>query len=219
MRRARSRGFPGPTSWPGMSSARWGRTVRRTAKGLISRSANRKALLAATASTSPPRSSVRRRCIARVARPMRRSAVTSLSFRARSASRLYDRAAICHLPKNFGRPPLNLHTLLLERKAAGRHVTVGLIGAGKFGTMFLSQARLTEGMHVVGVADINVARARDQLETAGWPAGTYAAGALDEAVKRGSTHVSDDAASLIACDAIEVIVEATGVPQAGIRHA
>ena len=54
---------------------------------------------------------------------------------------------------------MNLHTMLLEREAAGRPVTVGLIGAGKFGTMFLAQARLTRGMHVVGVADLNVARA------------------------------------------------------------
>src|SRR5947209_1557425 len=108
--------------------------------------------------------------------------------------------------------------MLLEREAAGRPVTVGLIGAGKFGTMFLSQARLTEGMHVVGVADINVPRARDQLKTAGWPVEAYAAASLGDAVKRG-TQVTDDAMALIACPEIEVIVEATGVPQAGIRHA
>ena len=34
---------------------------------------------------------------------------------------------------------MNLHTLLLEREAQNRPVTVGLIGAGKFGTMFLSR--------------------------------------------------------------------------------
>ncbi len=56
---------------------------------------------------------------------------------------------------------MNLHSMLLEREAAGRPVTVGLIGAGKFGTMFLSQARLTRGMHVVAVADLERrARAR-----------------------------------------------------------
>ena len=38
-------------------------------------------------------------------------------------------------------------------------MTVGLIGAGKFGTMFLSQARLTRGMDAAAVADLNVARA------------------------------------------------------------
>ena len=38
---------------------------------------------------------------------------------------------------------MNLHRMLLERQAAGKPVTVGIVGAGKFGTMFLSQARLT----------------------------------------------------------------------------
>jgi predicted homoserine dehydrogenase-like protein len=64
---------------------------------------------------------------------------------------------------------LNLHAKLLECEAAGRPVTVAVIGAGKFGTMFLSQARLTQGMHVVAVADLDVGRARSQLKTAGWP--------------------------------------------------
>ena len=73
---------------------------------------------------------------------------------------------------------MNLHSKLLERQAAGRPVTVGLIGAGKFGTMFLSQARLTQGMHVVGVADLDVARARRQLAAAGWSAEAYAAPSL-----------------------------------------
>jgi predicted homoserine dehydrogenase-like protein len=113
---------------------------------------------------------------------------------------------------------VNLHTLLLEREAAGRPVTVGVIGAGKFGTMFLSQARLTRGLHVVAVADLNVARARDQLKTGSWPPESFAASSLDGALKRG-THVTDDADALIAHPGIEVVVEATGVPQAGIRHA
>jgi predicted homoserine dehydrogenase-like protein len=43
---------------------------------------------------------------------------------------------------------MNLSAMLLERDAAGRPVTVGLIGAGKFGTMFLAQAGLTRGLHV-----------------------------------------------------------------------
>jgi predicted homoserine dehydrogenase-like protein len=113
---------------------------------------------------------------------------------------------------------VNLHALLLEREAAGRPVTVGLIGAGKFGTMFLSQARLTRGMKVVAVADLNVERARAQLKTAGWPAEQYAATALADAAKRGACHVTDNAESLLTSPEIEVIVEATGVPQAGIAH-
>src|SRR5689334_14709463 len=114
---------------------------------------------------------------------------------------------------------MNLHSLLLVREAANRPVTVGLIGAGKFGTMFLSQARLTRGMHVVAVADLNVERARSQLASAGWPAEQYAAASLDDAIKRRATHITADAGSLIKHPGIEVIVEATGIPEAGIAHA
>ena len=114
---------------------------------------------------------------------------------------------------------MNLHAKLLEREAAGRPVTVAVIGAGKFGTMFLSQARLTRGMHVAAVADLDVARARSQLKTADWPDESYAASSLAEAHKKQRTLVTDDADVLIADPQIEVIVEATGVPGVGIRHA
>jgi predicted homoserine dehydrogenase-like protein len=114
---------------------------------------------------------------------------------------------------------MNLHAKLVEREAAGRPVTVGLIGAGKFGTMFMAQARLTRGMHLVGVADLDVARARSQLKNAGWPDEAHAAGSLADAHHKRATFVTDDAGALIADPRIEVIVEATGVPGAGIHHA
>ncbi len=114
---------------------------------------------------------------------------------------------------------MNLHSKLLEREAAGRPVTVGLIGAGKFGTMFLSQVRLTRGMHLVGVADLDVARARSQLKVAGWAEEAFGAASLGDALKRRSVHVTADADALIACPEIEVIVEATGDPKVGIAFA
>jgi len=114
---------------------------------------------------------------------------------------------------------MNLHAKLLEREIAGRPITIGLIGAGKFGTMFMAQVRLTQGMHLVGVADLDVARARGQLKTAGWPESACAAGSHDEAHKKRTTFVTDSAEALIADPQIEVIVEATGVPGAGIHHA
>ena len=61
---------------------------------------------------------------------------------------------------------MSLYAKLQHRAAEGRPIRVGLIGAGKFGTMFLSQARLTKGMHVVAVADLNVGRAQSQLASA-----------------------------------------------------
>ena len=102
---------------------------------------------------------------------------------------------------------MSLHAQLLRRQADGKPIRIGLIGAGKFGTMFLSQARLTEGMHVVGVADINVARAKDQLKTAGWPAAQYAAATLGDALKSGATIVTGDSELLLTCPEIEVIVD------------
>ena len=114
---------------------------------------------------------------------------------------------------------MNLHAKLLEREAAGRPVTVGLIGAGKFGTMFLAQARLTRGMHVVGVADLDASRACSQLKTAGWPDSAYAAASIADAHKTRTTLVTESAEALITDPRIEVIVEATGVPGAGIAHA
>ena len=62
-------------------------------------------------------------------------------------------------------------------------MTVGLIGAGKFGTMFLAQARRTRGMHVVGVADLDVARARRQLAAAGWAEEAFRRASLGDALK------------------------------------
>jgi predicted homoserine dehydrogenase-like protein len=113
---------------------------------------------------------------------------------------------------------VNLYAKLLEREAAGKPVTVGLIGAGKFGTMFLSQARLTKGLHVAGVADLDVARARSQLQTAGWPTAAFSVTSLDAAHRQRATFITDKAEALIADPRIEVIVEATGVPGAGIHH-
>src|SRR5262249_35868857 len=113
----------------------------------------------------------------------------------------------------------NLHALLLAREAAGRPVTVGLIGVGKFGTMFLAQARTTRGMKVVAVADLDVGRARAQLRSAGWPEDAFSAAAIGDAFRTGCVHVTADAEAVLAFPDIEVVVDATGVPGAGIHHA
>jgi len=49
---------------------------------------------------------------------------------------------------------MNLHRMLAAREAEKRPVRVVLVGAGKFGSMYLSQARRTPGIHVVAVADL-----------------------------------------------------------------
>ena len=114
---------------------------------------------------------------------------------------------------------MSLHRMLLQREAQQAPLRIGLIGAGKFGSMFLSQVRTTPGMHVVAVADLSPERARAALRTTGWPVERIGATSLSDALKRGTTQVTDDAARMIADPGVEIIVEATGNPPAGIRHA
>jgi predicted homoserine dehydrogenase-like protein len=114
---------------------------------------------------------------------------------------------------------MNLHRMLLERAEKGTPIRVGLIGAGKFGTMFLAQALLTPGLHVLGIADLDVARAREACRRTHWPAERVAAPSFASALKTGTTRLTDDASALIAADGLDVVVEATGSPSAGIRHA
>jgi predicted homoserine dehydrogenase-like protein len=113
---------------------------------------------------------------------------------------------------------MNLASMLKERAAAGRPVRIGQIGAGKFGTMFLSQVRLTPGMHLAGLADLMPARARERLAEVGWAKEQMAARSVGEALKAGTTCVTDDAMALIENPDIDVIIEATGDPGAGIAH-
>jgi predicted homoserine dehydrogenase-like protein len=114
---------------------------------------------------------------------------------------------------------MNLHRLLQQRAAAGKPIRVGVIGAGKFGTMFLAQILRTPGMHLAGVADLSPERARQALLFVGAHADAIAAASWREAIDKGTTHIADDAAAMIATDGIDIVVEATGVPAAGIRHA
>ncbi len=114
---------------------------------------------------------------------------------------------------------MNLHRLLSAREAAGKPVTVGLIGAGKFGSMFLAAVPRTPGMQVAAIADLALPRAREALARVGWPEARYAAGSLDAALASGGTWLTEDALVLIADPRIEVVVECTGHPSAGIRHA
>ena len=114
---------------------------------------------------------------------------------------------------------MTLHRMLLARAEEGRPLRVGLIGAGKFGSMFLAQALHTPGLHVLGVADLSVATARAALRTTGWPRERVGASSFAKALAQGTTHVTEDAETLISAGGMEVVVEATGVPESGIRHA
>ncbi|MBA4174080.1 MAG: flagellar biosynthesis protein FlgA [Hyphomicrobium sp.] len=112
---------------------------------------------------------------------------------------------------------MNLYRLLSARAHAGNPVRIGQIGAGKFGTMFLAQARLTPGMHVVGLADLAPDRARQRLTGIGWPDEQLSATSVSDAVATGKTCVTENALAVVTHPAVEVVIEATGDPATGVR--
>ncbi len=114
---------------------------------------------------------------------------------------------------------MNLSSMLAKRNAEGRPVRIGLIGAGKFGSMILAQAKHIPGYHIVGIADLDVGKARESLKRVHWEGERFSATSLSDAHSRGTTFVTDDAAALFNFDGIECIIEATGHPLAGTRHA
>lgn len=59
---------------------------------------------------------------------------------------------------------MSLALKLANLADSGKPVRVGLIGAGKFGSMFLSQAPRTPGLHVLGIADRDVGRSSGDRE-------------------------------------------------------
>jgi len=113
---------------------------------------------------------------------------------------------------------MNLHRMLRERHADNKPLRVGLIGAGKFGSMYVSQARRTPGVALAAVADLSPDRARAAFARTGWEeARLHAASAADALASR-AVYFTDDAQALIAAPEIDIVIDATGSPAAGIRH-
>jgi len=103
---------------------------------------------------------------------------------------------------------MNLSAMLRHRLHSGHPVRVALIGAGKFGSMFLAQVPTIEGLEVAMIADLDPDRAREACRSVGWDEGRIA-----------GTRFSSDGLEACHADGIKVVIEATGHPEAGIRHA
>jgi len=103
---------------------------------------------------------------------------------------------------------MNLTALLRRRHETGRPVRAALIGAGKFGSMFLAQVPTIEGLEVAMIVDLDPERARAACRNVGWDEERIAA-----------TRFSTDGTDACHADDVEVVIEATGHPEAGIRHA
>ena len=113
---------------------------------------------------------------------------------------------------------MNLYAKLQQRAAENRPVRIGLIGAGKFGSMYLAQIPRTPGVHLVGIADLAPESARANLARVGWPAGATKAASAEEAIRNGTTWITEDWRALVSQPQIDLIVECTGHPVAAVDH-
>lgn len=114
---------------------------------------------------------------------------------------------------------LNIPTQLRHRSAP---IRVGVIGAGLFGTNLIGQIERAPGMRTAAVADIDTDKATSALTAAGVPQGDVvsvsAPGEANEVMVGEDRAVLSDGATLTRTD-VDVVVEATGIPNAAARHA
>ena len=101
-----------------------------------------------------------------------------------------------------------LQSLISQRIDNNASVKVALIGAGKFGSMFLSQVPTTAGLEVVIIADLIPDNARKACKNVGWSEDLIS-----------NTKFVESGIEAITTSEVEVVVEATGYPSAGILHA
>jgi predicted homoserine dehydrogenase-like protein len=113
---------------------------------------------------------------------------------------------------------MSLHAGLQKRAAEKRPLRVGLIGAGKFGAMYLAQVPRTPGVHLAAIADLSPANAIVNLQRVGWSDERFAAKSIDDALRHGTTHVGDDWHALVRHPAIDIVIECTGNPIAAVLH-
>ena len=117
---------------------------------------------------------------------------------------------------------MSLYRLLQERESMNKPIRIGIIGVGVFGSAYLSQARVTPGMQVVTIADLDLEKAKKACIGAGWPEEAIDLGdspsSINTGAAKGKVTVTDRSDYLINAD-LDVIVEATGATEAGTYHA
>lgn len=117
---------------------------------------------------------------------------------------------------------IGINSELLERENTGNPVKIGLIGAGQMGVDVVAQVTMMKGIEVVAIADIEIERAREAYKTAGTKALTAQADSAeqaDELVAQGKYVYAPDYRVITDMSEIDVMLEATGVPEIGAKVA
>lgn len=116
-----------------------------------------------------------------------------------------------------------LSQFLAQRHAEERPIHVGIIGTGKFGAGLVAQISQMKGMVTSVIADINLDHAKHAYASSGVPADRLilarTSAEIDDAIQAGRPAITEEAMSLISSDLVDVVVEATGIPAVGARHA
>lgn len=114
---------------------------------------------------------------------------------------------------------LNLNTKLLELEEKGTKIGIGLIGAGQMGRGMVSQMFLMKGIKVAAICDININEAKRAYQLAGVATEDIvfaeSVSALENAVKNGKYVIVEDARIITKSQPIDVVIDATGVPEIG----
>ena len=113
---------------------------------------------------------------------------------------------------------MSLFQALQRRYDAGQPVKLAMIGAGKFGSMFLAQALKLKALQIVAISDLNPQHARSNLMHVGWPEDALSARSLEDAHQSGRIFLTEDTEAVLASHYIDIVIEATGDPIAAIDH-
>jgi len=117
---------------------------------------------------------------------------------------------------------IGLNDELRALEAQDKNVRIGLIGAGQMGTDVVAEVKMMPGVEVVITADVDIERAKKAFiigQTAGEVVVTKTAAEADDAIKAGKYVAVNDYRTLVDVKNIDVVLEATGVPEIGARAA
>ena len=112
---------------------------------------------------------------------------------------------------------------LRKRQAEGRPIRLGLVGCGQEGSGMVHVTRQMAGMETFAIADIDISRPLQTLQTLGISTSsitvTDQVGAAEDALRRGDYVVTQDALLLPKLESLDALVEATGVTEVGAQLA